>query len=226
MAGLAAVALAAASLVPLATADGTLTGSIDEAGTITGPTGTVAPGTYDYQVTDTATTHNYHLAGPGVNMSTGVAGTGSVTWTGLVLSDGEYVYQCDVHPIINGSFRVGSATSPPPAPPPPPPPSPPPPPPPAASLPTLRGSVGPGARIALKTASGSVAKSVAAGLYSVVVSDRSRADNFHLSGPGVDRRTRVAATGTVLWRVRLKPGVYAYRSDARPSLRKTLRVRA
>ena len=58
---------AAALLTPGAGADGTLSGGIDQAGNISGPTGTVAAGTYDYQVSDTATVHNYHLEGPGVN---------------------------------------------------------------------------------------------------------------------------------------------------------------
>ena len=58
----------------------------------------------------------------------------------------------------------------------------------------------------------------------LLVSDRSRADNFHLSGPGIDRKTSVAGRQTVTWKMRLRSGVYRYRSDAHPRLRKTFRV--
>jgi hypothetical protein len=63
------------------------------------------------------------------------------------------------------------------------------------------------------------------GLYTLLVSDRSRADNFHLSGLGVDRKTGVAGQGTVTWKLRLRSGVYRYRSDAHPRLRKTFTVK-
>jgi hypothetical protein len=39
-----------------------------------------------------------------------------------------------------------------------------------------------------------------------------------LFGPGVDRRTGVAGTGTVSWKVTLQPGFYRYYSDAHPKL--------
>lgn len=226
VAGLVGIALAALVPASAPAADGTLAGSIDEGGTITGPTGSIAAGTYDFQVSDTATFHNYHLTGPAVDRATDVVGTGATTWAELVLSDGLYDFRCDVHAGIRGSFRVGAAPTPPP-PPSPPPPSPPPPapPPPAASLPTLRGAVGPGARLTLTNAEGKAVSSAAEGLYTLIVSDRSRTDNFHLSGPGVDRKTGVATTGTATWRLRLKPGVYRARSDAHTSLQRTFRVR-
>jgi len=63
------------------------------------------------------------------------------------------------------------------------------------------------------------------GLYSIVASDRSRADNFHLIGPGINRKTGVTSTGMVTWKVRFMAGKYRYRSDAHASLSKTFRVR-
>ncbi len=63
------------------------------------------------------------------------------------------------------------------------------------------------------------------GLYLFVVSDRSRVDNFHLTGPGVNRKTGVAAKGTFRWTVRLKNGRYVYRSDAHPKLRRAFGVK-
>lgn len=91
----------------------------------------------------------------------------------------------------------------------------PPPPPPAAEK--LAGSVGPGARITLK-------RSAKAGKATLTVHDLSKKDNFHLQGPGVNKKTGVAFMGTVTWAVTLKAGAYTYRSDAHPSLHGTLKV--
>ena len=63
-------------------ADHTMSGSIDEAGNISGPSSPQSPGTHDFQVSDSATIHNYHLSGPGVDESTGVTETETVTWPG------------------------------------------------------------------------------------------------------------------------------------------------
>jgi hypothetical protein len=72
----------------------------------------------------------------------------------------------------------------------------------------LAGSVGPGVRI-------SFPRSARPGKAIVTIHDRTRKDNFHLSGPGVNRRTGIAFTGTVTWTVTLKHGTYIFRSDAR-----------
>jgi len=50
-------------------------------------------------------------------------------------------------------------------------------------------------------------------LYRIVVRDRTSAQNFHLIGPKVNNRTKVAAKTTATWRVYLQPGSYSYRSD-------------
>ncbi len=60
----------------------------------------------------------------------------------------------------------------------------------------------------------------------VVVRDLSKRDNFHLIGPGIDRKTPVAGTGTSTWRVVLAAGVYRYRSDAHPRLAGSFSVKA
>jgi hypothetical protein len=175
------------------------------------------PGSYQIQVADQADIHDFHLVGPGVDMATSVEFVGSVTWD-VTLTDGTYRFLCDPHQtLMNGSFGVGTA---PPPPPPPPPPSPPP-----APAKKLVGTVGPGASISLRTASGAKAGAVAAGRYSIQVRDRSAADNFHLIGKGVSRKTGVAFRGTATWRLTLGKGVYRYRSDAHPRLGGTLRVR-
>ena len=47
-----------------------------------------------------------------------------------------------------------------------------------------------------------------------MVVDKTALDNFHLAGPGVDRKSSVKGKGTSRWTVRLKAGTYRYRSDA------------
>jgi hypothetical protein len=62
--------------------------------------------------------------------------------------------------------------------------------------------------------------------YRIVVSDRTKTQNFHLTGPSVNLRTRVRAKATASWSVYLKPGTYIYRSDKNPRLRGTFTVTA
>jgi hypothetical protein len=79
------------------------------------------------------------------------------------------------------------------------------------------GLVGPGARIAF-------VHSATAGKATITINDLTRKDNFHLVGPGVNRKTGVAFKGTVTWVVTLKKGTYSFRSDAHASLHGTLKV--
>jgi hypothetical protein len=60
--------------------------------------------------------------------------------------------------------------------------------------------------------------------YRFVVKDLTRAQNFHLTGPSVNKRTRVAARMTTSWMLYLRPGTYTYRSDKRATLRGTFTV--
>jgi plastocyanin len=161
-------------------------------------------GTYDVNVDDMATIHNFHLSGPGVDQKTDVDTTGKVTWT-VTFTDGTYTYVCDAHPSLQGSFTVGT---------------PPPPPPPP---PVLKGSVGPGHTISLKK-SGAAVKSLKAGKYTVKVRDRSAKLNFHLKGPGVNKKTGVPFKGRKTWKVKLRAGKYVYKSDAGKHLKKHFTV--
>jgi hypothetical protein len=77
----------------------------------------------------------------------------------------------------------------------------------------LRGTVGPGFTITLRTAQGKIVKSLHAGRYTIRVRDLSPIHNFHLFGPGVNKLTSVVDTGSVTWTVRLRAGVYRYRCD-------------
>jgi hypothetical protein len=85
----------------------------------------------------------------------------------------------------------------------------------------LTGAVGPRRTISLKSAAGARVTSVATGLFRITVRDRSRADNFHLSGPGVDKKTGVGFRGAVRWIVELSAGRYVYKSDRHKALRAT-----
>ena len=55
------------------------------------------------------------------------------------------------------------------------------------------------------------------GRYSITVHDASKKDNFHLSGPGVNKKTSVAGKTTVTWTLTFKRGTDRYRSDAHPT---------
>lgn len=67
---------------------------------------TLKAGTYTIVVKDTATDHNFHLTGPGVNKTTSVGGTGTTTWK-VTLKKGTYKYVCDPHAsFMKGSFTV------------------------------------------------------------------------------------------------------------------------
>ena len=171
------------------------------------PVTQLAPGTYEIVVDDLAANHNFHLTGPGVNQRTEVPFVGAVTWT-VTLTDGTYTYVCDPHAEgMRGTFTVGTQQQPPPPPPPPRPA-------PVTRPGTLTAIVGPGATITLRSASGAAVRRARAGVYTIVVRDRSRAHNFHLVGPGVNRRTGVGFVGTMRWRVRLRAGAtYRFVSD-------------
>jgi hypothetical protein len=75
------------------------------------------------------------------------------------------------------------------------------------------GSVGPKKSISLKP------KTALPGPASITVNDRSKTDNFHLTGPGVNKKTGVKTRGKVTWTVTLQPGLYTYRSDKTKKLR-------
>ena len=170
-----------------------------------------AAGSYRVAVDDRGDIHSFHLRGPGgVDMATSVEAVQTATWD-LTFVDGTYTFFCDAHPVeMRGTFTVGAA------PPPPPPPPPSPPPPPAARR--LTATVGPGRVIRLS------ARTTRRGRHVITVNDRTASDNFHLTGPGVNRRTGVAFRGTARWTLTLRRGLYRFRSDANAGLRGTLRV--
>jgi plastocyanin len=207
---IAAVAVAAALLPNAAWAQTKLIGVVGPGFTIslsdsTGARVTHLPaGAYEIEVDDRGSEHNFHLSGPGVDTRTEVEQVGKVTWR-VNLVDGVYTFLCDPHSTsMRGQFSVGTAKLPqPPAPPPPPKPG----------VKTLTATVGPGATISLRLGGKKVAR-LKAGRYRIVVRDRSHMHNFHLTGPGVNKKTGVAAHGARTWTVTLRKGkTYRYVCD-------------
>jgi plastocyanin len=177
-----------AFVISLRTASG---GSVDN----------IAPGTYEIEVNDHSGMHNFHLTGPGVDRRTTEAFVGRDIWT-VTLQNGQYTFRCDPHPTqMRGSFTAGTA----------PPPPPPPPPPPRVAR--LTATVGPGATISLRTATGRRVTKLRRGRYRITVRDRSASHNFHLRGPGVNKRTAVGFRGTRTWTVTLRRGLYRFVCD-------------
>jgi plastocyanin len=76
----------------------------------------------------------------------------------------------------------------------------------------LVGTDGPGFTITLKQG-GTTVKTLKAGTYTITVQDKSNIHNFHLTGPGVNKKTSVGALGTTTWKVTLKKGTYKYVCD-------------
>jgi plastocyanin len=159
-------------------------------------------GAYEIEVRDRSEHHNFHLEGPGVNMATEVGFIGTVTWNVTLRDAARYTYVCDPHSgQMRGTFTTGGG----------PPPSPPPPPPPRVQ--TLTATVGPSATISLRTASGRRVTRLRRGRYRIRVRDRSAMHNFHLIGPGLNRKTAVRFRGTVTWTVTLRRGSYRFICD-------------
>jgi len=165
------------------------------------------PGTYAITVDDKSDLHNFHLSGAGVDQQTPIDGILTTTWE-VTFQDGKtYRFQCDAHPSsMRGSFTVGTVQPPP-------------------VVPRLNARVT-SRTISLKTAAGTRVRLLPEGNYRIVVSDTTKAQNFHLKGPGVNRKTRVRAKTTVTWKLRLGPGKFVYRSDKSTVLRRTFTVKS
>jgi plastocyanin len=77
----------------------------------------------------------------------------------------------------------------------------------AADVNTLSGTVGPGFTITMNK------KTVKAGTYVITIHDLASIHDFHLTGPGIDKKTSVPGTGTTKWTVKLKKGTYHFVCD-------------
>jgi Copper binding proteins, plastocyanin/azurin family len=165
-------------------------------------------GEYRIVVDDRSIEHNFHLSGAGVNMATSVENIETVTWDVTFQDAQVYRFVCDPHATtMRGSFNVGNVP-------------PPPPPPPVRRL-TATVSA---RAISVRTATGARARSVPPGRYRISVRDTARTQNFHLIGPGLNRKTTVAGRSRSTWTVTLRRGTYRYRSDPSRRLRGSFRV--
>ena len=163
------------------------------------------PGDYTLTIKNLspAQEHNFHISGPGGVDMASAFDNNTVTWN-LTFVDGVYKWKCDAHPTqMKGSINVG---------------------PPPPGLVKLTGKVGPKKTISLKKGVAAV-KALVAGRYKLVVTDASKADNFHLTGPGVNKKTGVKFKGGATWTLTFKTGKYTFRSDATKKLKRTFSVR-
>src|SRR5205823_216875 len=81
---------------------------------------------------------------------------------------------------------------------------------------TLKGEVGPGYSIDVEKA-GKDLKTIKAGTYKIKVEDKGAIHNFHLFGPGLNKKTGVPFKGETTWTIKLKPGKYTYQCDPHAS---------
>lgn len=73
------------------------------------PVSRLAAGSYDIQIDDWASIHNFDLKqGANTVFSTSIDGTQHTTST-FALGSGSYSFQCDLHPSLSGSFSVLAA---------------------------------------------------------------------------------------------------------------------
>ena len=175
------------------------------------PIKNVDPGAYTLVLRDHSDIHNFHLFGPGsVDIGTDIGNVETQTFT-VTLVKGTYTFICDAHPSMKGTFTVGGAiATPPPA---------------TGGTTKLAAAVGPGSTISLRAADGKALSGRRHGVFSIVVTDRSATDNFHLLGPGLSKATGVAFKGSVTWKLTLKAGSYTFKSDKHAALHGAFRLK-
>jgi hypothetical protein len=161
------------------------------------------PGIYTLVVHDHSTVHNFHLLGPGVDVTTGVGGVGDTTFT-IPLADGTYTVQCDPHALagMKFTFTVGTPSAPK-----------------TVAAAKIGVRVGPGAKVSVTGIAG-----LSAGPAVITIRDASRTDDFHLVGPDVNRATGIHFKGTATWKLTLAAGKYRFRSDGLHRLSGTFTV--
>jgi hypothetical protein len=88
----------------------------------------------------------------------------------------------------------------------------------------LKGEVTGNFQIKLRK-NGVLVKTLKAGRYQIKIEDETSAHNFHLFGPGVNKRTSVAFVGERIWTVTFRKGTYRYVCDPHSaSMRGSFRV--
>ena len=80
----------------------------------------------------------------------------------------------------------------------------------------LVGEVGPGFSVEVKKG-GKDLKTIKAGTYRIKIEDKSAIHNFHLFGPGLNKKTGIGFKGETTWTIKLKVGRYTYQCDPHAS---------
>ncbi len=102
----AAMTIAAIAALPVVAATSKITGTVGPGFTIKMPTKPTKAGKYTLAVSDRSSSHNFHLKGPGANVKTSVARTGTKSFA-ITLVKGKYTFLCDAHPTsMKGSFTI------------------------------------------------------------------------------------------------------------------------
>jgi plastocyanin len=210
---LAAAIGASAAVIPASSADGVVLDAV--VGTndgfdisLNGPDGKritrLAPGTYTIVVHDRSRLHNFHLASNEdrtVDFRTELEFVGDQAFT-VTFKDGvRYVYACEPHwQTMFGDFVVSSAPA-------------------TTTQPTTTATPPPPAKLtATVSRTGTVSLRpliVRRGRVRMTVVDRSARANFHLVGPGLNRRTGRAFVGSTTWSLTLRSGTFRFGSDPR-----------
>ena len=89
----------------------------------------------------------------------------------------------------------------------------------SAATPIFKGTDGPGFTITMAS------KPTKAGKISLVIADKSDIHNFHLTGPGVNVKTSVAAVGVKSFTVTLKKGTYKFICDPHPFMKGSFTIK-
>ncbi len=101
----AALVTALAAALPALAATPTYKGTVGPGFTISMSTKPTKAGKVKLLIDDKSSAHNFHLTGPGVNVTTSVPAVGAKTFT-VNLKKGTYKFVCDPHPSMKGSFTV------------------------------------------------------------------------------------------------------------------------
>jgi plastocyanin len=102
-----AVLVATVAALPVLAATPKFNGTVGPGFTIAMAKKPTKAGKVTLVVSDKSTIHNFRLKGPGVNVATTVAGTGSKTFKNVALKKGKYTFVCDPHATsMKGSFTI------------------------------------------------------------------------------------------------------------------------
>ena len=102
-----ALTVCAIAALPVFAATPKFTGTVGPGFTISMAKKPTKAGKITQVVSDRSSIHNFHLKGPGVNVKTTVAFTGTKTFKNLALKKGKCSFVCDPHPTtMKGSFTI------------------------------------------------------------------------------------------------------------------------